>query len=171
MTKPTGRKHGRPPGAMKPFESDDDAHVLVIADLIMLSMPNTSRGHAIKLSVLWHYHERKEGPPDLIGMPARLKGLIKEGWHLRAFEKAPADKAEDDAPEEGFLRSEIKRVMEKERRLLANPRFQRWRKWAVLMIAQVSSGKQFDSGASAAGSVEARRIHKLMMRRRVNPGA
>lgn len=117
-------KAGRPP---KDWRRDPDANVIVYADAIQQMMPRMSRAAALKLSLLWHYH----------GEPLATRRL-RDGHELDQFAGVPEGESEDGRPSEGFLRSEVRRVREKERRLAADPAFARWRSLALLTLHQAS---------------------------------
>jgi hypothetical protein len=130
MTKPTGRSRGRPPGAVKRWQNDLDSEVIVFVDVLKLLMPKLALARAVEVSVLRHYHRRYEDGGEKLSVYAAQLARDHD-WRVESFDKTPVGKSAGDAPDEGFLRSEVKRVLAKERRLAADSDFECWRRAVV----------------------------------------
>ena len=139
MTKPTGRRIGRPAGAVKRWHSDPDSQVIAITDLFLLLLPGMSLQGAIKLSILKHYHERRPIDDEAM-ISARSRKCRAEGWSVELFSPTPTGKGETKTPLEGFLRSETKRVRTKEKRYARDPEFQEWRRYAIATLLRLVLG-------------------------------
>src|SRR5262245_19904618 len=112
MTKPTGRNRGRSPGVVKHWQLDLDSEVIVFVDVLKLLMPKLPLARAIQVSVLRHYHRRYEEGGEKLSVYATQ--LVRDhGWRVESFDKTPVGKSAADAPDDGFLRSEVKRVLVK----------------------------------------------------------
>jgi hypothetical protein len=115
--------------------------VIGYANVLRYRLPEISLSRAVQTAILFQYHPMLFDSPDL---SRRAAALVDLGWKVVSFDGTPNGLADerlrDGGPDEGYLRSETRRVVEKERRLCSDPGFQRWRRQYVTGLITLANG-------------------------------